>query len=83
VCSSLQEKSYSSTKYRLDWYKNTSAVGVRRKFGDKKQIWSFGARSGLDKDVLMQLGVECLKKLDAEMAEADVRQWVVGECAQS
>ena len=78
----LQEKPYSSLKYRHEWYRLSSSVGMKQKLAAKKtkQIWSFGAKSGLGKDQLMQLGVECLKKLDAKMSEDDVKQWVVAQC---
>ena len=78
-CMTLQEE-YSSENYgRPMWYKNANAVGIRRKKpGDIKQIFAFGGKhSPLDKDAMMQLGFECLKKLDGGMAEADVKDWVV------
>ena len=58
------------------WYKNSSSVGIRRKFGDKKQIWSFKSKSGLDKDGLMQLGLKCMERLDGGMEEDVVKRWV-------
>ena len=74
------EKPYRSLKYRHEWYKLTSSVGMKQKTGAKKQIWSFGGKSGLGRDQLMQLGVECLRKLDAGESEAVVKDWVVGQC---
>jgi len=78
----LQEKPYSSLKYRHEWYRLSSSAGMKQKLGAKKtkQIWTFGAKSGLGRDQLMQLGVECLRKLDAGEGEAVVREWVVGQC---
>ena len=58
------------------WYKNSHSVGMRRKFGDKKQVVSFGGRkSSKTKEQLMQLGVECVQKLNGGMAEAEVNTW--------
>ncbi len=79
-CVPLQEP-YKGKNYGQMWYKNFFSVGIRRKFGDKKQIWSFGGRKpGKGKDSLVQLGVECLKKLDGGMEEKNVKEWVDSEC---
>ncbi len=73
------EKTYTSKKYSKMWYKNSWTVGIRRKFGDCKQIWSFGGkRSNLSKEALYDnFGEDCLKKLDYGMSEADVKAWVL------
>ncbi len=76
----LQEP-YTSKRYQKMWYKNTHTVGIRQKFGDKKQIWSFGGkRCGKEKESLLQLGVVCMRKLDGGMAEKTVKEWVDTEC---
>ena len=62
------------------WYKNTHSVGVRRKFDDKKQIIYFGARSALTQEVLLEMGDECVKKLNGGMTEADVKAWAIEQC---
>jgi hypothetical protein len=47
------------------WYKRGSRVGIRRKFGDKKQIFSFGwSCCGKSQEVLLAIGEQCLKSLD-------------------
>ena len=76
----LQDVEYLGEKYSKMWYKKNDSVGIRRRFGDKKQIWSFGSQSALGKDALMQLGCQCLRKLDEGMAEDAVREWVVDQC---
>ena len=59
------------------WYKNFSSIGIRRKFGDGKQCFSFGGKKcGLGKDALMNFGYMVLKKLDAGQKEKDVKAWV-------
>ena len=58
------------------WYKLTNMVGIRRKFGDKKQIFSFGGRrSGLTEEKGRSFGDDALKKLDAGMTEKEVEEW--------
>ena len=81
LCLALQDdKPYISKKYAKMWYKKYSSVGIRRKLGDGKQIWSFGSNSELDKDALMQLGDQCLQKLDDGMTEDAVKEWVLDQC---
>ena len=59
------------------WYKNSSSVGIRQKFGKKQQAFSFGGRkSSLTKEALLELGDECVRKLNGGMSEADVKSWV-------
>ena len=51
-------------------------VGIRRKFGDKKQIFSFGGRrSGLTEEKGRSFGDDALRKLDAGMTEKEVEAW--------
>ena len=57
------------------WYKNTWKVGIRRKFGDKKQIFSFGGWGcEKSKEILWSMGVEFIKSLD----EGDTEEMVEG-----
>ena len=74
-----ERKTYRSKKYYKMLYKKNRSVGIRRKFGDGKQIWSFGGiRCNLSKDVLYHnFGEDVLKKLDCGMSEDDVRAWVL------
>lgn len=76
LCMGLQDiyKDYGKPM----WYKNTTSVGIKRKFGDKKQIIYFGGRKcTLSKEALLKLGDDCVKKLNGGMTEADVKAWVV------
>ena len=53
-------------------------MGIRQKFEDKKQIISFGGKKcSLSKEILLDLGQDCLKKLDGGMSEAEVKEWVL------
>ena len=68
---------YKSDKWMHMWYTIHSCTGIRRKFGDKKQIFSFGGRTcGLSKEQQHGFGCMVLKKLDAGMKEKDVEAWV-------
>lgn len=67
---------YKSKKYIQMWYKNNSSVGIRRKFGDGTQIWSFGRGTGLSKESLTGFGCMVLKKLDSGSKETAVKAWV-------
>ena len=67
-------------KYGKMWYKNSHSVGIRRKFGDKKQVVSFGGRKcSKTQEQLTQLAVECVQKLNGGMTEADVNTWAKGQ----
>ena len=53
-------------------------MGIRQEFEDKKQIISFGGKKcSLSKEVLLELGEDCLKKLDGGMSVAVVKEWVL------
>ena len=69
----LQE--YESDKYSVLWYKHDKAIGIRQKFGAKKQIWSFRSAALEEKDLRL-LGDECLNRLDLGKSEKDVHDWV-------
>jgi hypothetical protein len=57
------------------WYKNGSYIGIRRKFGEKKQVFSFGQKCGLSKEVQWSFGCMVLKKLDAGQTEQAAKDW--------
>ena len=68
---------YKSEKYLAMWYKNANSIGIRRKFGDGKQCFSFGGkRCGLSREVLEGFAGMVLKKLDAGVSECDAGTWV-------
>ena len=73
---------YKGKKYRYEWYKRTGSVGIKQKFGEKVQIWSFGSKSGMSEENLRKMAVECVKKLDAGKKPDDVRTWVLAQCRQ-
>ena len=74
IAALIQE--HVSKKYQVLWYKLSNMVGIRRKFGDKQQIFSFGGRrSGLTEEKGRSFGDDALKKLDAGMTEKEVEAW--------
>ena len=80
-CLSLKEP-YRSARYGPMWYKNTWKVGIRRKCGDKTQIFSFcGLGCGKSKEVLWAIGEQCLKSLDDGDTEEMVAGVAKGLCA--
>ena len=67
---------YKSEKYLAMWYKNGNSFGIRRKFGDGKQCFSFGGkRCGLSREVLDGFAGMALKKLDDGLSEKDAATW--------
>ena len=67
----------ASQKYGIMYYKNGNMIGVRRKFGDGKQCFSFGgSRCSLSEATLRGFGDDCLKKLNDGESEEVVRAWV-------
>ena len=67
---------YQSERYAVLYYGNNKACALRRKFGDKKQIFSYGGKkAGWDEGRLRKLGDEALRKLDAGESEKDVEGW--------
>ncbi len=73
------QEPYTSAKYNLMYYSGAkrNSIGVRRKFGDKKQIFQFGGSNCvMERGQLWGFGEDCLRKLDAGVAEEDVKVWV-------
>ena len=58
------------------WYKDTNSVGIKQKFGEKEQIFSFGKLTSTNsKKDLISLGDECVRKLNGGMSEGEVKSW--------
>ena len=59
------------------YYKNFNTIGIRQKFGKKKQVMSFGGKkSSFDEAALRGFGDTAMKKLDDDMSLEDVRAWL-------
>ena len=79
----------SPTVKKKDWailyYKNNFSFGIRRKFGDKNQIWSFkSSKRPFTKELKAQLenlAKECVIKLLEGEGECDVHEWVLKAAA--
>ena len=68
-------QAYDSDTYAVGLYKNNT-IGVRRKSGDKKQIFSFGAGKGLNEKELRSWADQVLKKLDDGMSPMATKTWI-------
>ena len=60
------------------WYKNSKLIGIREKFGAKKQIITFGKGSGLSEMELRGWADNVLKRLDMGQPPDAVREWIHG-----
>lgn len=66
-----------STRYSVMYYKNNNSIGIREKFGDKRQILSFGgAKIALKEDGLRGWADQVLGKLDEGQSIKTVKNWV-------
>ena len=66
------------------YYKNQNYIGIRRKKpqGDEvngKQIFGFGAGTGLSEQVLRTWAGKVLKKMDEGMSEDETHRWITGK----
>ena len=64
------------------WYKNWFSIGIRRKFGDRKQIFCFGGKTTVKTEQeLKAIGKEVIRKMVHEgLSEADAKLWAKREC---
>jgi hypothetical protein len=64
------------------YYKNSESIGIKRAFGSKGQVFSFGGkRSKLSEAVLRKWGVKVLAKLREGMSEDQATIWVRAQIA--
>ena len=71
------EEPYKSDKYGIMYYKNGHNCGVRKKFGNMSQCFSFGGKHCEKSEAsLRALGSEVLKKLDGGMRRSKAKTWV-------
>lgn len=58
------------------YYKNNNSIGIRRKFGQKEQCFSFGGKKcSMTETQLRGFGDDAMRKIDQGMSEADVKIW--------
>ena len=70
---------YTSEKYSVMWYKRYNTIGIREKFGNKRQVITYG--SGVDlgewaESRLREWADACLERLDKGESPANVKKWV-------
>ena len=64
------------------YYKNQKSIGIKRAFGSKAQVFSFGGkRLKLSEAVLRKWGVKALAKLREGMSENQETMWVRAQIA--
>ena len=66
----------TSVNYGIMWYKRDGVIGIREKFGAKKQVISFGSGTGKSETELREWADKCLTKLDKGDKVDDVLTWV-------
>ena len=66
-------QTYHSARYGVLFYKANGAGAIRRRFGDQKQIFSYGGSSGWFEPQIRALGDEILRQLDGGMSEEDAK----------
>ena len=57
------------------FYKKDGAIGIREKFGDKRQIFSFGRTSKSTEAALRPIADTVLNKLDTGVSAANAKKW--------
>ena len=69
------------TRYSILWYKKDQRIGIRQKFGEKKQICSFGgSKCGKSEGVLRKIGGMAIDRLSmGTLEETDCKQWCEDE----
>ena len=71
LCGATKPK-YGDDKYSIMWYKRHSLVGIRQRFGEKKQVISLGGKStDLCKEALVTIGVQVVAKLSSGSSVAE------------
>ena len=70
---------HSKSKYAVVHNKNAS-IGIRRKFCDKRQIFSSG--KGLNEKKLRSWAVQVLQQLAGGLPEADAKTWIDGKLSK-
>jgi hypothetical protein len=76
---------FAGSRYGIMYYKNSNAIGVRQKFGEKRQILSFGGKkSNLSESSLRSWGDSVVMKLEInKWSEKKAGEWVKAIIAES
>ena len=70
-----------ATSYGIMYYKRTHLIGIRQKFGEKRQIVSFGGskRKVIGVDKLRAIGGSVCSKLAGGLSVAEAKAWAIAE----
>ena len=76
---------FAGSRYGIMYYKKSQSIGVRQKFGEKRQILSFGGKkSGLSERSLRSWGDSVVMKLEInKWSEKKAGDWVRAIIAES
>ena len=62
-----------SSRFSIMWYKKSTSIGIREKFGLKRQIFSFGAGSGKSEFVQKRIALAIVSDLEGGMPYDEAR----------
>ena len=70
-----------ATSYGIMYYKRTHLIGIRQKFGEKRQIVSFGGskRKVIGVDKLRAIGGSVCSKLAGGLSVAEAKAWAIAQ----
>ena len=69
-----KKEGFGNAKYAIMWYKNYASVGIRQRFGEKKQIMSLGGKStNLCEDVMRRIAQRVVAKLSNGSSVAECK----------
>ena len=66
--------------YSLMYYKRDQTVGVRQKYGKKRQVLSFRDKGEKGREFLMSIGERVVEKLLSGTSYAEAKIWAVARC---
>lgn len=67
--------------YSLMWYKRDKTLAVRQKYGQKRQVLSFGGKScDKDKTFLTEIGDSVVRKILSGTSYTDAKKWAMERC---
>jgi hypothetical protein len=64
--------------HRIEYYKRDNSIGIRRR-ADNKAAGAFRSKT-FSETKLRRIGDDCLRKLNAGVAEEVVKLWAVVQC---
>ena len=66
----------------MRYYKKDTAVGIREKFGDHRQVFSYGRTAKSTEEALRKIADEVLRKLDKGVSVANAKLFADSEVSK-